>query len=132
MVRRPTSIAYEELTSYGVYHRTHHVDVGLRAGLSHSQLAVIRDTSTALSDDVDPLSVLSEAQRACLIYADWMTRNVKVPKEVFLGVRAGFNEQNVVEITGTVACYNMVSRILLALDVGDMEAVPVPEVHASN
>ena len=66
------------------------------------------------------------------MYTDWMTRNIQVPQHVFDAVREVLNEQEVVEVTTTIACYNMVSRFLVALDVGDMAAAPVPEVHASS
>ena len=114
------------------YCRVQHVDIGSRAGLSHAQLAVIRDTSRALSDAVDPNGVLYDVQRRSLVYTDWMTRKIQVPQRVFDAVREVFNEQEIMEVTTTVACYNMVSRLLVALDVGDMAAAPVPEVRASS
>ena len=104
-----------------------HADIGLRAGLSHAQLAIIRDTSSALSDVIDPDGVLSDLQRRCMVYTDWMTRNIRVPQAVFDALHEGLSDANVVEVTTTVACYNMVSRFLVALDVGDMADVPVPE-----
>jgi len=36
---------------------------------------------------------------------------------VFAAVRAQFDTREVVELTATVAAYNMVSRVLVALDV---------------
>jgi alkylhydroperoxidase family enzyme len=62
---------------------------------------------------------LSEKQWAVLRYADAMTRDVEVKEEVFGEVKKGFNERELVEITATVASYNMVSRFLVALDVGE-------------
>ena len=63
---------------------------------------------------------LSEKQWVVLQYADAMTRDVSVSSEVFQAVKSqGFNEQEMVEITTTVAAYNMVSRFLVALDVGE-------------
>jgi alkylhydroperoxidase family enzyme len=64
---------------------------------------------------------LSDAEWVVLRYADAMTRDVKVPQSLFNDLRAhgGFNEQEVVEITATVATYNMVSRFLVAMDVGE-------------
>ena len=115
-----------------VRRRVQHVDVGIKAGLSAAQLTVIRDASTALTDQVDPSSLLSEAQRVCLVYADWMTKNVQVPQRVFDDVRAVLNDQRITEATTTVAHYNMISRFLVALDVGDMAAVPVPDVPLSE
>lgn len=48
---------------------------------------------------------LTGAEWAVLRYADAMTRDVKVPQELFNDLRAsgGFNEQEIVEITTTVA-----------------------------
>ncbi len=115
------------LTLYDLY-RTHHESYGLKAGLTAAQLKVIRDTSTALSDKVDPESLLSELQRASLAYADWMTRKVQVPQHVFDALKSSLlNDQQIVEATATVAGYNMVSRYLVALDVGELAQVPVPE-----
>ena len=58
-----------------------------------------------------------------MLYADEMTRHVKVDDKTFQRLRTvGFNEQEVVEITATVASYNMVSRFLVALDVGEQNA----------
>lgn len=122
------SCAHEVLSLYGTLLRKQHVSLGVRAGLSPSQLAVIKDTTTALSDDVDPASVLTPVQKACLIYTDWMTRNIQVPQRVFDALRAVLSDQKVVEVTSTVGTYNMVSRFLVALDVGDMASVSVSDL----
>ena len=37
------------------------------------------------------------------------------------------NDQQMVEVVTTVATYNLVSRFLVALDVGDVKDVPLPE-----
>lgn len=60
---------------------------------------------------------LNPAQWAALGYADAMTVHVSVPDEVFDAVRSHLSEQQVLELTVTVAAYNMVSRVLVALDV---------------
>jgi len=62
---------------------------------------------------------LDAKEWATLRYADAMTREVKVPQSLFDEVRKLFSEQEVVEITATVASYNLVSRFLVALDVGE-------------
>ena len=85
-----------------------------------------------MSDDVDPAGILTQAQRACLAYADWMTKNIQVPDRVFEAVRAVLDDRQITELTSTVGCYNMVSRFLIALDVGDMANTPVPEVSVVN
>jgi alkylhydroperoxidase family enzyme len=63
---------------------------------------------------------LDARQWAVLRYSDAMTRDVSVPKTLFDEVKStGFSEQEMVELTATVASYNMVSRFLVALDVGE-------------
>jgi 4-carboxymuconolactone decarboxylase len=62
-------------------------------------------------------AALSAAQRAALAYADAMTVHVSVPDEVFDAARAHFGEREVLELTVTVAAYNMVSRVLVATGV---------------
>lgn len=100
--------------------------------MSLAQIAVIRDTSTALADDVDPGRLLSDLQRAALAYTDWMTRNVHVPQNIFDALKDHVTDQEITELTITVATYNMVSRILVALDVGDKANLKVPEVPAEQ
>lgn len=63
---------------------------------------------------------MSERHRAVLAYCDAMTIGVKVSAENFARLRRVVAEQEVVEITATVAAYNCVSRFLVALDVGEM------------
>ena len=63
---------------------------------------------------------LSEAQWAVLQYSDAMTASVKVEDEVFHALKdVGLNDKEIVELTATIASYNMVSRFLVALDVGE-------------
>jgi len=63
---------------------------------------------------------LSEKQWVTLRYADAMTKNIKVEDSLFNEVKAqGFSEQQIVELTTTVAAYNCVSRFLVALNVGE-------------
>jgi 4-carboxymuconolactone decarboxylase len=54
---------------------------------------------------------------AAVRYAEVMTRDVTVPDEVFDAVRGSLDDQQVLELTVTIATYNMVSRLLVALDV---------------
>lgn len=66
---------------------------------------------------------LSDKEWATLLYADEMTRHVKVDDRTFERlVKVGFSEKDIVEITATVGSYNMVSRFLVALDVGEQNA----------
>jgi alkylhydroperoxidase family enzyme len=61
-----------------------------------------------------------------LRYVDCMTVDVTVPQQVFEDLRAWCTEQETVELTATIASYNMVSRFLVALDVGEMNSAGTP------
>jgi len=63
--------------------------------------------------------IQSPALAAVLRYTDAMTKEVQVSDDVFAELKKHFSEQEVVEITATVAAYNCVSRFLVALDVGE-------------
>ena len=86
-----------------------HVPFALKEGLTQAQL-------DALAADRVPAG-LSEADRAVLAYADAMTRQVRVPDEVFAQVRRQLPERELVELTVTIAGYNCVSRFLEAIQV---------------
>jgi AhpD family alkylhydroperoxidase len=81
------------------------------AGLGDPQLAALRREDAARSADLDP------RQRRVVAYTDAMTGDIRVPGEVFEALRADFKDAELVELTATVAAYNMVSRFLVALDV---------------
>ena len=66
--------------------------------------------------------LFSAEQRAVLAYTDAMTRQVQVPDAVFARVAGQHTPQEVVEITATVAAYNMVSRFLEALQIHSHDA----------
>lgn len=65
-------------------------------------------------------SCLTARQQAVLAYTDAMTESVTVSDDVFQQlVKAELSNREIVELTTTVAGYNCVSRILVALDVGE-------------
>lgn len=91
------------------YEFTQHVPFALAEGLTQAQLESLRAGG-------DPEG-LTEADRAVLAYADAMTRQVRVPDDVFARVRNAFAERELVELTATIAGYNCVSRFLEAVGV---------------
>jgi 4-carboxymuconolactone decarboxylase len=102
-----------------------HEPVARAAGLGDEQIAAIRVGGPAADGGADGQAaggaaggaVLGPAQRAALAYTDAMTMHVAVPDMVFGAVREHLDERQVLELTVTVAAYNMVSRVLVALDV---------------
>ena len=92
--------------------------------MHHAPLLEASDSFKADSKKIDTVKelhpvdagALNAREWATLRYADAMTRDVKVPRALFDELKAAFSEQEVVEITATVASYNLVSRFLVALN----------------
>ncbi len=87
-----------------------HEPVGRAGGLTDADLAVLRDER--------PPAALAPRLAAALAYTDAMTSHVTVPDEVFTRLREHFDDREIVELTVTVGAYNLVSRFLVALEVG--------------
>lgn len=92
------------------YEADQHAPIALKEGVTQAQL-------DALDNWRDAEDLFNKQQRAVLAYTDEMTLNVQVPRAIYNEVEHLFNEQLVVEITATIATYNMVSRFLEALQI---------------
>jgi AhpD family alkylhydroperoxidase len=90
-----------------------HVPYAREAGVSDAKIAAVKaiDLGFVESGPFAPL------ERAVLDYTDALTREVRVDDAVFAPIKAGFDPTGRVEVTATIAAYNMVSRLLIALDV---------------
>jgi AhpD family alkylhydroperoxidase len=117
-IRQKTALpgALRELIIMRVAHLNHapyeadqHVPYALREGVSSAQLDELQSWTTS--------KLFDARQRAVLAYTDAMTREVQVPDAVFAGVASHFSPELTVEITATIAAYNMVSRFLEALQI---------------
>lgn len=89
-----------------------HAPIALAAGASEEAVAATR---------IVPLpadAALGPRQRLVLELADMMTRALVVPDELYERVRAEFGVQQQLDLVATVAAYNMVSRLLVALEIG--------------
>lgn len=83
-------------------HRPH----ALKAGLTEEALEHLRDNDLHRFGDLEKLA---------LLYTDTMTREIEVPDALFAQLKTAFRPQALVELTATIAAYNMVSRLLVAL-----------------
>ena len=88
----------------------------LKAGGTPQQLAALK------AERADP-KLFDATELATLRLTSEMTRNVQVKQETIDAIRKLLPDQQVVELIGTIAGYNMVSRFLLATGV-DLEATP--------
>lgn len=91
------------------YEADQHAPIALKEGLSQQQLDALTDWEGS--------DVFSDVERAVLAYTDAMTGNVQVSDDVFNAVKAHFDARELVELTATIATYNMVSRFLEALQI---------------
>lgn len=68
--------------------------------------------------DLGPLTDLGAIQVAALELTDRMTRDVRVAAELMDHVSSLLDEQQLLDLVVTIAAYNMVSRLLVALEIG--------------
>ncbi|KZS91037.1 hypothetical protein SISNIDRAFT_457003 [Sistotremastrum niveocremeum HHB9708] len=129
------------------YEWKEHERLGIKAGLTPDKLKAIKDISNALlpySPSASPPPLFNPLEVAILSYTDSSTLNIKVPKRTFEALRTALREhissqisggarekeppedsdekmkqveKMIMEVTATIAGYNTVSRILVALDV---------------
>jgi len=85
----------------------------LAAGGTREQLAALESPTAALAD----AKRFDDSERATLALTYEMTRDVKVSDATMKRVRAALPDQQVVELIGTIAGYNMASRFLVATGV---------------
>ncbi len=91
------------------YEFDQHVPFALKEGTTEAQLQALRQP---VIDDS-----FNAAERAVLAYTDTMTRDIRVPDVTFDALRTFLDEREIVELTATVAAYNLVSRFLEALQI---------------
>ncbi len=92
------------------YEWAQHEKEFLAAGGTAEQLKALRNVPAAMKD----AKRFDEAERATLALTVEMTRTVRVSPATMRRIRALLPDQQVVELVGTIAGYNMVSRFLVA------------------
>jgi alkylhydroperoxidase family enzyme len=94
------------------YEFAHHWPEYVKAGGEDGLRKRLDDPMSASND-----AKFSDDERLAIRYAIAMTRDVKVPPELFAQLRERFGETELVELTAAIATYNMVARFLVALEV---------------
>ena len=103
----------------------------LSLGWSGELLVVTPATGTILLVDCDGMtlaecdaladwratSLFSESEHAALAFTDAMTRDIRVPDDVFADLRRHFDERQIVELAVVIGAYNMHTRVQEALEV---------------
>ena len=88
-----------------------HAPIFLKAGGTQMQLDAIKK---GVSDAIENTKLFDESERATLALTYEMTRNVTAKKDTMAKIRSVLPTPQVVELIGTIAGYNMVSRFLVA------------------
>lgn len=86
-----------------------HVPHAQRAGVSDEKIEAVRQPGIAV--------LYTDDERLVLELTDAMTRGVQVPASLMQRLQARYDARGLVEVVATVAAYNMVSRLLVALNV---------------
>jgi 4-carboxymuconolactone decarboxylase len=89
-----------------------HVPYALAAGLSADAVEASRSVPLAVN------APFTQAQFVALRLTDAMTRDIVVSDALYAEVRQHFDLQGQLDLVATVAAYNMVSRLLVALQIG--------------
>lgn len=66
--------------------------------------------------DWEPSTFFNARDRAVLAYTDAMTRDVRVPEEIFAPLRKHFGDRELVELTVLIGTYAMHVRVFQALE----------------
>jgi alkylhydroperoxidase family enzyme len=94
------------------YERFQHEPEFLKAGGTREQLQQLKSNIDAAEKDA---KLFDETERATLTLTREMTKNVAVPDATIQRIRGLLkNDQHLIEMIGTIAGYNMVSRFAVA------------------
>lgn len=87
------------------------------AHIPHALCAGVHQAKIDGTRELELSPVFDEVERLVLKLTDHMTRDIDVPEAVMAEVTQRYSAVEVVELVATVAAYNMVSRLLVALNV---------------
>ena len=83
-----------------------HVPHALAAGMTQASIDRLR---------ADDIAAFKGLENLVLRYTDAITRDLRVPDALYAELDKAFDAKTLVELTATIAGYNMVSRFLIAM-----------------
>jgi len=92
------------------YEAEQHRPIALREGVREEQL------QSLAGNEISP-EPFEERDLSALRLTDEMTRQVHVNEDCWSAIRALWTEREIIELVVTIASYNMVSRVLAALEI---------------
>ncbi|MFL5446338.1 MAG: carboxymuconolactone decarboxylase family protein [Myxococcales bacterium] len=108
---RETAIMSIGVLNNADYEWIQHEPEYLKTGGSKEQLAALKQNITGAEKNG---KLFNEQERATLALTREMTKNIKVSPATLKRVRSFLNDQQLIELIGTIAGYNMVSRFAVA------------------
>jgi AhpD family alkylhydroperoxidase len=108
---RELAIVRVAVLNGAAYESEVHVPIALAAGVSQASI------DATLQQPLCPEALASDDERLVLELTDTMTRDIQVPDALYARVAERFDAQGIVDLTATIAAYNMVSRFLVALQI---------------
>ena len=106
---RELAILRVALLNKADYEYRAHVPFALQEGVTQAQIDAL--AAWQVSREFD------DRERAVLAYTDGVTRDIRAPDAVFAELKRRFDDRELVELTATVAGYNLVSRFLEAMQI---------------
>ena len=106
---RELAILRVALLNKADYEYRAHVPFALQEGATQAQIDAL--PAWQISREFD------DHERAVLAYTDSVTRDIRASDAVFAELKRRFDDRELVELTATVAGYNLVSRFLEAMQI---------------
>lgn len=94
-----------------------HVPHARAAGIDDAKIEAVRTWRSEAAGAQDATVAFGPDETLVLGLADAMTRDIDVPEALMAQVRTRFEDRTLLELVTTVAAYNMVSRVLVALGI---------------
>lgn len=105
------AVCYVAVLNKATYEWTAHAPLALKAGVTRDALDAV------LRGDAKNADVLTAEEIDVLEFTYQSTKNIEIHDDLMEKLKKRYTDQQVMELTITVAAYNMVSRFLVALDV---------------
>ena len=87
-----------------------HEPHALKAGMSSEKIHALKEMTLD--------NLFNDQEKLILNLTDVMTKDAQVPDQLFDRLKPHFNDQKILELVATISAYNMVSRLLNALNIG--------------
>ena len=114
---RELAICTVALLTGAHYEYHHHAPEFRKAGGTDAELDALQRAAQEQPEDPISEAGLGPRERLVVQWAAQMTRQVKVNDALFDQIKQHFDTTEIVELTTTIASYNMVARILLTTGV---------------